>query len=64
MGTATSTTSPSDHGQPGEFPAGSADIAFVVHPAAFVLVAAHRDVTEEDVAVLQQAWRVGEFVGI
>lgn len=47
-----------------ESPAGGADVPFVVRPAGLVLVAAHRYVAEEDVAVLPQARHVEEFVGV
>ncbi|MEU6603318.1 hypothetical protein [Streptomyces flaveolus] len=44
--------------------ASGADVACVVRPAILVLVAAHRYVTEEDVAVLPQARRVEKLVGV
>ncbi len=44
--------------------AGGADVAFVVRPAGLVLVAAHRYVAEEDMAVFPQARHVEELVMI
>ncbi|GED88883.1 hypothetical protein TNCT6_59680 [Streptomyces sp. 6-11-2] len=44
--------------------AGGADVAFVIRPAGFVLVAAHPYVAEEDVAVLPQARHVKELVRV
>ncbi|WP_169788667.1 hypothetical protein [Streptomyces avermitilis] len=47
-----------------ECPVGRADVAFVVCPAGLVLVAAHRYVAEEDVAVPPQARHVEELVRV